>query len=178
MANKFQVLSSFSHITTSIDKPVKALVSVQYPTLSGLDNFKDSIKAIFKQKRAVYLALSEKQLVHIQTVGTSVVSKKTFNFSQLEAIHFNKMNLSEVKSFSIPTVTLSVKEKKGKKETVNQYEFSLFPSLFYPNLVYSEKLNEITQFVEMRQEILSTLQNWQQKLEDQKVLEAINMMNK
>ena len=54
MAKRFQVLDSFSHISNSISAPIHALVSVQYPQLSGLQSLQDSINSIFKKKGVEY----------------------------------------------------------------------------------------------------------------------------
>jgi hypothetical protein len=121
MAKRFQVLDSFSHISNSISAPIHALVSVQYPQLSGLQNLQDSINGIFKKKRAVYVALSDQKLYHIHTVGTSVTSTKEIPFEHIESIHIDSS--SQHRDFNAPKITLSVK-KQGKN--LNHSYMSLF----------------------------------------------------
>jgi hypothetical protein len=162
MAKRFQVLDSFLHISNSISAPIHALVSVQYPQLSGLQSLQDSINSIFKKRRAVYVALSDHKLYHIQTVGTSVTSTKEIPFEHIESIYIDSS--SQHRDFNAPKITLSVK-KQGKKPESQVHEFILFPSLFFPNLKYSENHTEILQFVQMREHLLENLKQVKEKIE-------------
>lgn len=174
MSQKFSLLNSFSHITNHVNHPVHALVSVQYPALSGLQSLSDSINGIFKRKRAVYLALSDNKLFHVHTVGDSVSSKDEIHLDHLEDIRFNATRMPDHKDFHVPTVTLTVRKQNKKKVEEIQHEFMLFPSLFLPNLTYSEKQQHLFEALEMRTKLIDQLSVWKQKIEDRKVLEALN----
>lgn len=174
MSQKFSLLNSFSHITNDVNQPVHALVSVQYPALSGLQSFSDSINGIFKRKRAVYLALSDNKLFHIHTVGDSVASKDEIHLDHLQDIRFNATRMPEHKDFHVPTVTLTIKKQNKKKVEESQHEFILFPSLFLPNLTYSEKHQHVMDALEMRSKLIDQLSIWKQKIEDRKALEILN----
>ncbi|WP_026997358.1 hypothetical protein [Flectobacillus major] len=170
MAKRFQVLDSFSHISNSVNHPIHALVSVQYPALNGLQSLQDSINAIFKKKRAVYVALSDQKLIHIHTVGTSVTTTQEIPFEHIQDIHIDTK--SQHRDFNAPKVTVTTKNPKAKKANEKVHEFILFPSLFFPNLKYSENHTELMQFVQMREHLLEQLKQVKKTLEDKKATEA------
>ncbi len=155
----YSLLSKFNHISGTTHEPIKAIVSVQYPELSTWHQIKISLSSIFKKQRAAYLALTDSHLLHIQTIGEDVLKTKKYTLNDLHDIKFGVKNGAEQLKFS----TVSFKVKEGKKHNDHSHNFTIFPSLFFSNLAYSKNLAEIEQMSEMRQNLLSTLGQLQER---------------
>ena len=189
MANQLSVLSSFTHITQEI-QGIRAIVSVQYPELSAMQSLSDSFSKILGNKRAVYLAVTDQQLWHIQTVGEKIVKKVSIDANNIDEIKFSNTTLTGERDVKLPQVSITTKHitykevKEGKeKKTVEvpnftQHDFTLFPVTFLSNLKYNQKVNEVLQSVEMRQIVLNSLQKIQTKIADRKIIEQFNAQGK
>ncbi|MFC0186257.1 hypothetical protein SAMN04515674_118102 [Pseudarcicella hirudinis] len=171
--NHFPVLQSFTHITSSISDPVKALVSTQYVELSGWQQFRASVGEVFKQKRASYLAITDKHLVQVQTLGATVIDQKSFSLDEIHDLRFGSEKAPDLKDVHFPTIQITFGKKGKKGLETEEISYKLFPSLFFANLKYSEKVEEVLQMVQMRKELLNRLEKCHQKLEDKKALESL-----
>lgn len=194
MANQLSVLSSFTHITQEISG-IRAIVSVQYPELSGFQTLSDSFSKVLGNKRAVYLAVTDQAIWHIHTVGNKIVNKLAIEANTIDEIKVSNTNLSGERDVKMPVVNLTTKhityktikekveeitEKKTITKTVKkqvevpifqEYNFTLFPVTFLANLKYNQKVNEVLQSVEMRQMLMDYLKKLQTKIADKKLIE-------
>jgi hypothetical protein len=194
MANQLSVLSSFTHITQEISG-IRAIVSVQYLELTTLQSLSDSLSRVLGLKRAVYLAITDNTIWHIQTVGNKIVKKTAIEANTIDEIQTSNTTLSGERDVKLPTVNITTKhityktvkekvEEKTEKKTVvktikkqvevpvfQEYNFTLFPVTFLANLKYNQNVNEVLQSVEMRQMVMNYLQKLQTKIADKKLIE-------
>lgn len=162
-------LSGFSHISSQVPG-LKALVSVQIPPATGFEAITSSISSLFGSKRAAYLALTNSGLCHVITSGSSVVKKTEIAESSIDKVRISNGSLPDFREVSLPQVALTTKKINIKKvkeggETKMQevpeyteYDFTLFPVTFGPNLKYSQSAEEIHSSTEMRKNIIAYLQ--------------------
>ena len=201
MANQASILSSFTHITREIGG-IDALVSVQYPELSPFQSLSDSFSKVFGNKRAVYLATTPQNLVHIQTVGEKIVKQESISINDIDEIKVSNAHLSSERDVTVQQVSITTKkityktvkeqveevtEKKTITKTIKkevevpvfqEYNFTLFPVVFQANLKYSQNMAEVLESVEMRKTLVNHLQKIQQKVADKKILEKFKAQEK
>jgi hypothetical protein len=194
MANQLSILSSFTHITREIEG-INALVSVQYPELSSLQSLSDSFSRVFGNKRAVYLACTPQNLIHVQTVGNMIVKQEIISINSIDDIRILNSTLSGERNVTLQEISITTKkityktikekievktEKKTRMKTVKktievpvfqQYDFILFPVTFLANLKYNQNQTEILQSVEMRKTMIRFFQKLQVKISDKKLIE-------